>query len=170
MAKKINDGLQDVLYMCEAGNSKGFYRAVFSRVGVNDYALEIFEIESGEKQVEHIKQELVLAERVHIRPIMDDLDSDTITKRAKAIETFLKKNKLTPEDALEVDKKTKKTLIDSGLNFPCEKIIIEERILKDVPIYKLETVTEFEKIKTMQFYTKISNKDVRNTLTNFINI
>lgn len=157
-----------VLYQCEAGNKSGFYRAIFYSQGVNDFTLEICQIEEGEKQIETTKKEAQKVERAFIRPVYDGLTPEEITAKQKQIESYLKKNKLSVEDALQVDKKSKKTVIELGVKFPTEKIYIEETILTDVPVIKTEYAVEFKPVKKIPFYTKISNKDIRNTLTNFI--
>lgn len=157
-----------IIYQCEAGNKTGFYRGIFFANGVNDFTLDICKIEEGEKQIETTKKEAQKVERLFIRPVYGDLSPEEITSKQKQIENYLKKNKLTIEEALEVDKKSKKTVIELGVKFPIEKIYIEETILTDVPVIKSEYAVDFKSVKKIHFYTKISNKDIRNTLTNFI--
>lgn len=157
-----------ILYQCEAGNGSGFYRAIFFNNGVNDFTLDICKIEEGEQEIEETRKEAQKVERAFIRPVMDGLSMDELNSKQKQILSYLKKNNLTPEEALVVDKKSKKSLIESGVKFPCEKIYIEETILTDVPVIKKEFQVNFKSVKKLSFYTKISNKDIRNTLNNFI--
>lgn len=152
----------------QAGNGSGLYRGVFYQNGENDFLLEIDEIQLGEVQTESTKKEAQKVERLFIRPVFDGLDPAEITQRQKQIDGFIKKNQITLEEALVVDKKSKKSLIESGVKFPCEKVYIEETILVDVPVIKTEQSVKYKNLKKLPFYTKVSNRDLRKTLTNFI--
>ncbi len=168
MAKK-NNITKQVIYSCEVGNGSGIYKGVFNQISQFEFSLDVFKIDAGEKEIETTIKEQVLVDTVFVRPVLTGLKPEEATRRARAIEAYLKKEKLTPEAALVLDKKSKKSLIETALNFECEKVVKEERILKDIPKIKLEHSVELVEVGSIPFYTRIPNKDVRKSILNYIN-
>lgn len=168
MAKK-NEINKTVIYSCEVGNGSGIYRGVFNQISQFEYSLDVFKIDAGEKEIETTIKEQILVDTVYIRPKLEGLKPEEATRRAKAIQAYLKKENLTPDEALIIDKKSKKSVIETALKFECEKIVKEERILKDIPKIKLEHSVELVEVGSIPFYTKIPNKDVRKSILNYIN-